>query len=45
MRKATFDELSRQKRYRLKKIITKVKGMTNHEGKKSDYYRMRKKNI
>ncbi len=34
MRKATFDELSRQKRYRLKKIITKVKGMTNREGKK-----------
>lgn len=34
MRKATFDELNRQKRYRLKKIITKVKSMTNREEKK-----------
>lgn len=28
MEKATFEELSRQKRYRLKKIMTKVKSMT-----------------
>lgn len=34
MNKATFEELSRQKRYRLKKIITKVKNMVNRNVKK-----------
>lgn len=34
LNKATLEELSRQKRYRLKKIVTKVKGMIKANAKK-----------
>jgi len=34
MRKATFDELDRPKRYRLKKILCTVRGILNLSGKK-----------